>query len=225
MSSLENQLVLFLGADGSGKSTGIELTQASLDPFTSVAVLEQTKSPALRAFKRKALSRHVDAAFINEREELFERSNHGFASLIGEARSTHEVTLLDGHPLITAVSHDLMREIIGAPGSLERHRNPEKLATDMSATIMPTTVVYFHVDEDTRRERITSREDPSESLWGFNAPFFLNRYQGALLESARATCCYAGITLIELDTGLLGHEEVTQSITEMIPITQTGDPR
>lgn len=219
MSSLENQLILFLGADGSGKSTGIQLTQVALEPFTSVAVLEQTKSPALRSFKQKALSRHVDAAFIDEREDLFQRSNRDFADLISQARSEHKVTLLDGHPLITAVSHDLMREIIGEPGNLERHRHPKNLVGGIGATIMPTAIVYLHVDEETRRERITSREDPSEKLWGFNAPFFLNHYQEVLLGSARATCDHAGICLIELDTEQLGQEEVAQSITEAISIT------
>jgi thymidylate kinase len=212
----DNSLVLFLGADGCGKSTTIELVAASLQDVSAAEVLEQTKSPELLAFKLANVKRIVEKGYIDEREQLFEASNRQFVALIEDSRKANNYTLLDGHPLITAVSHDLMRQIVGAEDSQERHLNPAVLTEALGEICLPSLVVYLYVEESERISRITARDSPEEVLWGFNSPYFLEQYQRTLHRSAVALTEGTASDILEFNTGEMSALEISSIVVDRV---------
>lgn len=210
--STDGSLILFLGSDGSGKSTALEQAGLLLAAAGTVHQLEQTKSPELSAFKRRNIGRVVDETFLDERESLFERSNQRFVGLIERSRSMHQYTLLDGHPVITAVSHDLMRHIIGVEINQGRHVDPSSVITTLGEACVPSLVVFLHVGEDERKKRIVRRDMPEEILWGFNSPFFLMHYQRILGDAASAIGNLTSLGILDFDTERVCVEEISTTI-------------
>jgi len=211
-----NELILFLGADGSGKSTAIASVGAELAAHGPTETLEQTKAEGLLAFKLKNYSRPVDLAYVDEREALFADDNNRFTALIADSRQRSRYTLIDGHPMVTSISHDLMRDIIGYPDAAQRHANPDALLAELEPQMIPDYVVFLGVSPEERRRRIVLRDKPEEMLWGFNAPFFLERYQTSLRDCSRTVVELASRTFIGIDTGSMNIDDMRDTITSQI---------
>lgn len=189
----EAHLALVVGIDGSGKSTFLD--QLSL--HKSYAVLEPTSTPEARQFKTDNVSTLVNVPLVDERERLYTILNDTHDLLISQRLNDGGRVATSGNHIVTALSHALMRQIT-EPSITDS--SPEKVTYDWlnSPCTKPDIFVLVHAPFGTILDRIIARQvegDADEKFWGFNAPYFLDRYQDAwhtvldLLKSDSQIAC------------------------------------
>jgi GTPase SAR1 family protein len=187
---------LVVGCDASGKST---MVRRLCSQFGSTSI-ESSRSPAALTFKTAHARQPIDAAFIDEREtfylQLEAEEQPKTLSLTGDIVTTNAT-------LVTRLSHAVMRTCIGAPG-LEDPAIITLWQDDERSfgTPLPDNIILTRAEPDTIRERMLARQDSGtagEDFWGFNSPFFLERYQERW-ESILPNLGALGICCSEMDT-------------------------
>lgn len=199
-------LLLTLGIDGSGKSTFLSGLQNQLGTLT----YEQTTSSEARRFKEKHLGARITTAFIREREDMFLRLNGELEAGIQEEVDNGRKVATSGGKLITLVSHQLMRVMIG-----EGHpRSIEQTVTewlDDEESLKPDRIALIHAPDFIIKERIIGRQqagDKTEAFIGFNALSFLRRYQDTWHETVDILDDVSEIPHIKLDSSVLSPQEM-----------------
>lgn len=165
---------LVLGCDASGKSTFLDGVRETYGDTLG----EMSRSEEAQTFKKNSLTRLVDPEFINQRESMYLRLTH--QALINMHKSGDNIITTDSS-LVTRLSHNVMRDVIGAK-SLDDERIIEEWQKDeMIADVSsPDIIVFTHAPFTVIRNRIIERQKAGrkdEVFWGFNSPFFLESYQ------------------------------------------------
>lgn len=164
---------LVVGCDASGKSTLL----AGIHQRYGDVVRESTRSEEGLAFKRANIDRRIEGSFIDEREAFYldiERQERDMGRNCPDIATTNA-------SLITRLSHDVMRRCIGLTGGddeeiIDRWFDDEEGAD----TPRPDIIAFTYAPFPTIRARIIERQQAGmrdERFWGFNSPFFLERYQ------------------------------------------------
>lgn len=165
---------LVVGCDASGKST---LVRRLCSQFGSTPI-ESSRSTAALTFKAAHARQPIDTAFIDQREafylQLEAEEQPKTLSLTGDIVTTNAT-------LVTRLSHTVMRACIGAP-SLEDAAIITQWQDDERSfgAPLPDRIMLTRAEPDIIRERMLARQDSGmtgEDFWGFNSPFFLERYQ------------------------------------------------
>lgn len=204
-----SELLLVLGIDASGKSTFLNELSRSSDFMQ----LQQTTDPAIQAFKAQSVNALVDNTFVNRRESLFQENNVVFMRHVMELLISGKKIVLDGHPIVTAISHSVMRSIVTAE-PIDVRAIVETTAQS-SEHIDPNLVVVTYAPADIIRDRIRLRQtyDSTERFWGFNSPYFLNQYQDSLLETVDVLR-EAGMEAMVFDTSRVRPEDMVSAVLD-----------
>ena len=175
-SFVSSELSLVLGVDGSGKTT---FMRAASD-LNSATVLEPTANQKAKEFKQTFFDHPITPELVDRREQLFTELNRDFDVKVNDAlESTHVLT--SGSLLVTRLSHFAMREVISIPQSISVTGIVDEWLT--TNTRIPERVVYLHAPTKTIQGRLLAREmsgDTRERPFGYNSPFFLDRYNKVL---------------------------------------------
>lgn len=197
-----NVHTLILGRDASGKSTLLNGIQEKYgDSLTEAA----TTKP-VRSFKRRHLETVVDLGFVDARERLYLGLCLSRSSL--KARSE---ALLRGNvtttsdSLVTRVSHQVMRSIVSEHESFSAERAVDQWQDDIIRTSSraPDLIAMTYVPCEVANSRMRERQEAGmveERFWGFNSPFFLERYQTALVDTLRCIGSEGLATTVCIDT-------------------------
>lgn len=194
---------LVVGCDASGKSTLL----AGIHRRYGDAIRESTRSDVGLAFKRANIDRRIDGSFIDEREAFYldiERQERDIARDYPDIATTNAT-------LITRLSHDVMRRCIGLAGYddediISRWFDDEEDA----GTPRPDIIAFTYAPFATICARIVERQQAGmqdERFWGFNSPFFLERYQERWrrLMPALGEC---GLCYVTFDTAIETPEQI-----------------
>ncbi len=186
---------LVVGCDASGKSTLVRrLCSQGSTP------IESSRSPAALAFKAAHARQPIDAPFIDQREafylQLEAEEQPKTLSFTGDIVTTNAT-------LVTRLSHAVMRTCIALPSLnnvdiISRWQNDER----SFGTPLPDRIMLTRAEPDLIRERMLARQDTGavgEDFWGFNSPFFLERYQERW-EDILPNLVALGIDCSEIDT-------------------------
>lgn len=164
---------LVVGCDASGKSTLL----AGIHQRYGDTIRESTRSEAGLAFKRANIDRHIDGSFIAEREAFYldiERQERDIGRNYSDIATTNAT-------LVTRLSHDVMRRCIGLAGYDDEEIISRWFDDEEGAgTPRPDIIACTYAPFATIRARIVERQQAGmqgERFWGFNSPFFLERYQ------------------------------------------------
>ncbi|HSX17005.1 MAG TPA: hypothetical protein VLH86_02790 [Patescibacteria group bacterium] len=207
---------LVVGCDASGKST---IARRICERYGDTPV-ESSRSAQAVEFKAKNERRYMSAAFIDEREAFY---------LQLEAQEQPRTTSLGGNvvttnsTLVTRLSHAVMRACIGEPYLRDEEIIPLWLDDERRlGTPLPDAVILARAEPDVIRGRMLARQKSGmqgEDFWGFNSPFFLERYQQRW-EGMVASLGSIGVPCLELDTsftqpddaGLLVHYDALRQL-------------
>ncbi|HKR81600.1 MAG TPA: hypothetical protein VJR27_01215 [Candidatus Saccharimonadales bacterium] len=193
-------LSLVLGVDGSGKSTFLQ----GLQNRFGAKILEPTSTPEVRAFKKANLNTPIDSDFVDRREQLFLNLNRRFDGDVNSLLRQDKDVATTGNGLVTLISHALMRIVVGEKPSLEIDRAINTwLEGDM---LKPDHITLVHAPDKVIMERIQDRQKQGNELerfWGFNAPYFLSRYQDTWLQATNTITQNSGIPTLQLDSSQL----------------------
>lgn len=186
---------LVVGCDGSGKSTLL----AGIHQRYGDTIRESTRSEVGLVFKRATIGRLIDDGFIDEREAFYldiERQER-------EARRDIRDIATTNATLVTRLSHDVMRRCIGVVGVDDDEIISRWLEDENdSGLARPDIVACTYASHATIRARIIERQRAGmrdERFWGFNAPFFLERYQERW-QRLMPALAKSGLRYIALDT-------------------------
>jgi thymidylate kinase len=200
---------LVVGIDGSGKSTLL----AGLNQRDGAEIKEVTSSPEARSFKRSAIERYVDSAFVSERQMIFLKLNRVFDSQVSAILDSGVRVVTTGSSLVTLVSHSLMTEIV--TGTTGRVDGSVRRWIDDSESLKPDQIILVHAPDEVIRSRIIVRQDESQSderFWGFNAPYFLSRYQESWHGLMGMLINEGGIDCVSLDSSVLSPIEMVDKL-------------
>ncbi|MBI1952400.1 AAA family ATPase [Candidatus Saccharibacteria bacterium] len=178
----KTRLVLITGTDASGKSTLIDRLQSSNG--LGVKLVEPTSwSDKAREFKLANLRTPIDEVLINQRESLYLELHRQFASNVKAELAQGYGVVTTASPLVTLVAHETMRQVISLPD----HQPTETIVGNWVETgeNIPNLIVNLHAPMDVIAQRIQNRMnagDSTEINWGFNALFYISKYQKRLSE-------------------------------------------
>jgi thymidylate kinase len=169
---------LVLGCDASGKSSFIG---ACVERLGAVG-FEATSSPEAKAFKLATLETPISEELINQREQMFLRLSRFTLAREG---TTDDDVVTSSSSLVTRISHNAMRSVIGTPAS-STQQVIDLWSRDEPDKDKPDMIVLVHAPINVISNRIQQRQnmgDASEKFWGFNSLFFLTVYQRHLLAT------------------------------------------
>jgi hypothetical protein len=204
---------LVVGCDASGKSTLVR----GIHAHHGDVLVESGHSSEALAFKTAHMHDCIGADFIDEREafylQLEAREQPRTASITGNFVTTQST-------LVTRLAHSVMRTCISEPGApddaiIVHWLNDEQ----QSGTRIPDNIILTRADPSVIRERMTARQQsgmPGEEFWGFNSPFFLERYQ-LRWENMLASLGEIGITCAALDTSHIQPAELLAHYRQVRP--------
>lgn len=195
--------ILVAGIDGSGKSTFLQLLEREAGYLT----LEPTSTDAAREFKSRTLDTPIDTPLVDEREELYFGLNSSFDKQIEQHLRQGARVATTGSKLSTILSHNLMRDV--ACGFVNTTSRTIDEWTAHSPVLKPDAVVHVHAPIEVISTRITERQnlgDSTEKYWGFNAPFYLKRYQEEWAKLLSNLVVRTDISCISLDSSILTPE-------------------
>ena len=197
-------VTLVVGVDGSGKSTFLNgLSQRGFE------TVEPSSSIESRDFKANNVNTFVDLPFIDEREQLFAGMNNVFDELVANKKNNGIKVATTGSHLVTVISHNVMRLIVGH--RVEMNNIVQQCASSQ-ATLKPDEVVMIHAPYNIIRERISDRQkagDENERFWGFNSPWYLDRYQETWYKFTD-TLKILGLSMITLDSHNLNPDQMIE---------------
>lgn len=196
---------LVVGCDASGKSS---LVEGISGRYGDIA-FEATSTDESRRFKHDNLDTLIDDELVNEREDLYMRLSRTVLGRLAMS-STADSYIGTDSTLVTRLSHNVMRRCIGGK-AIEYDKLVEQWVKDEAefGLAPPNIVAITYAPFDLIRSRIQARYDngdKDEKFWGFNSPFFLEKYQNAWLE-VREYLPQAGISCISFDTSLATIED------------------
>ncbi len=203
---------LVVGVDGSGKSTFLD----GLTTELGIESLEQTGSPEVRQFRKDNIETMIDSEFVDTRERLFENLNGDFDEIISQRLTGGYDVACAGTTLVTAVSHGVMRRIVDP-----QTENPVDYAIgkwQRDCRVRPSTIALIHAPKEVICARIMARQaagDETERFWGFNSPFFLERYQEAWYEAVRYIGEKTSVQCIELDSSQLDTPQMIERFVDL----------
>lgn len=186
---------LVVGCDASGKSTLMEGINARYGD----QVGESSRRKDATAFKESNLGTVIDGDFIDKREAFYLALES--RQMLGGRR---EDIVTSNSKLVTRFAHNVMRRCICEP-YVSDNEIIERWQEDERSTGVPgpDIIVYTHAPLELIRQRIIDRQKDGhkdEAFWGFNAPFFLERYQLGY-KSLIVALAHAGFKCISIDTG------------------------
>lgn len=210
------QHCLVIGVDGSGKSTFLN----GLEQHYGFEIAEPTSTPEARAFKARSTDLDVTPELVDEREQIYLALNSIFAWKIKERLDSGIDMAVTGNALVTRVSHALMRTIISGQDN-EVSRSITSWVDDIDSH-MPDQVVLIHAPDTVIRERIMERQeggDATEKFWGFNAPYFLSRYQETWHSVLNQLIGASDIDCLALDSSALTPDAMLQQYSTSLQTT------
>lgn len=165
---------LVVGSDATGKSTIVRTIREAY----GCAPIESSRSIEALAFRASHLKTPIDRTFLDIREQFY---------LLLEAVDQPKTLKIKGDivttnsTLTTRLSHAVMRTCIGEPAAdddtlIAQWQNDEQ----RFGTPLPDNIILTRAEPDIIRQRIIARQQAGardEDFWGFNAPFYLERYQ------------------------------------------------
>ena len=176
--SQANVKTLVVGCDASGKSSMLEGIQEQWGDHC----VESTRSEEASAFRKANHTRVIDADYIAQRESLYLGLSH--QGLL-QIKSVEGDYVTSDSCLVTRLSHSVMRQVISEPflsndQIIDAWQEDEARAGAES----PNLFVLTYADFSVIRQRMEERRvyDHLEYYWGFNAPLFLEAYQGRWRE-------------------------------------------
>lgn len=192
------ELTVVLGIDGSGKSNLLRDFEQKL----GYSVLEPSADSAARQFKTDHLQTPLHDALIDERELLYAGLNKVFDKQIGRRLQRGNVAT-SGSTLVTAMSHAVMRSVIGGPDY-----DTDAIVEQWSTTPgpKPDNIVLVHAPMEVIQARIAKRQqqgDQTEVFWSYNAPFYLNQMQQGLGALANSLETIVGYDVERIDTSII----------------------
>jgi len=199
-------LILVGGVDGVGKSTLIKHLEST--EGLNLVGSEPTSTPESQVFKINNLDTVVSTEFVHEREGFYLDLQSLTDQDIDEKMSKGFNVVTSGNCLTTYISHTAMRGVLGMEYSpddiLSRYNSGEHLT--------PDSLIVLHAPLSVMRDRIGDRlaaGDKSEKPWGFNSPFFLERYQEAWMA-------VADVLRTDLDWPVLSYDTSTTRPNEIV---------
>lgn len=192
--------LLVIGIDGSGKTTFLTGLHDEFD----YEIMEPTSDEKARKFKISTLETPIDKAYIAERESIYLALNGIFEATIQDYLSSGTRVATTGSKLVTSVSHATMHGIV-SDGSLDEPINATRDWLTSDGTLLPDAIVFIHAPEEIILSRIQERQDggdKAEKFWGFNAPFFLLRYQAVWERVIDEIDNSSSIETLSLDSSL-----------------------
>ena len=201
----KSNLILVSGVDGSGKTTLINNLENS--ERLNLVGQEPTHTPLSRQFKLRHLSTAVTHEFISQRENFY-LGLQGETDEILQGHLDQGVNVAtSGNTLTTYVSHTAMRGVLGvdfSPRDILNRYNEEQ-------TLRPDFLVVLHAPIEVIEGRVRNRfanGDKSEKVWGFNSPFFFERYQEAWMSTAALLSADSDLPVYTYDTSIQTPEEI-----------------
>ncbi len=198
------QLILVMGADGSGKSTIV--TQLAAAGYHS---LEPTTSPEAVAFRHDNYQKPLTRKLVDERQKLYLKLNHQFDEQVHGLLALGDNVVTTGHELVTYVYHEVMRGVIDGTYV---PRFPVNEWLD-AGVVRPTTIVILYTPLEVLEERLQARlnADPTEALIGFNSLTFLEAFQHTLLQ-LRQPLTDLGISCGTYDTSTMSPTAIVEQM-------------
>jgi deoxyadenosine/deoxycytidine kinase len=211
---VDPQLVYVIGVDGTGKSTLINQIVSTREGYT---FMEATSTDAAREFKNQNFEMLIDATFINQREALFADIAQDFENQFHQMHANRQSVVTTGGALVTRLSHQVMRTIVGDSSSTYEDVLSEWVRDE--SLVRPTAFIHLHAPIQVLLARIATRHtagDITENRWGFNSPHFLNHYQEAW-HHTRGFLESIGVRCVSIDTSTHDKTAMSQAALDILP--------
>ncbi len=178
-------------------------------------IIETTSTDEARKFKTDNLSTLIDSDFINKREALYLKLA---TQALGNADALEHSVVTTSSDLVTLVSHDTMRSLIGSTPHSDTEIIEQWLARNQKLQTKSTDIIVHTFSDFTSiHNRILERQnsgDSNEKFWGFNSPFFLNLYQERWKSITSHLSQYA-IDLVSINTSTTSIEQSMVSYSKI----------
>lgn len=212
----KGNLILVSGVDGVGKTTTLN---ALRDSHESVVISEPTSTPESKQFKSKNMQTLITDEFIDERE-IFYKSLQGYTDINLRSHLDQGYTVAtSGSRLVTLVSHNTMRRILGH--DVDQSYPFEVFNCDVDCLGIDTLVLLCAPIE-TIGSRLRKRFDDgdrTEKIWGFNSLYFLEHYQNAWVNTAKYVQETTDLPVLKFDTSIDNPETIAKGIGKALGLS------
>ncbi len=209
----KESLILVGGVDGVGKTTILNTLR---DNYRSLVISEPTGTPESKQFKNRNLETLITDEFIDERE-IFYKTLQGYIDINLRSHLDQGGTVAtSGSRLVTLVSHNAMRRILGQEVdqsySFKIFSSAED-SLDIDALVLLCAPIETIAN---RLHRRLDNGDISEKIWGFNSLYFLEHYQNAWVNTAKYIQETTHLPVLTFDTSIDNPEVIIKGIAKAL---------
>ncbi len=207
----KENLILVSGVDGVGKTTTLN---ALRDIHESIVISEPTGTPESKLFKNRHLNTLISEEFIDVREKFYKSLQADTDVGLSEHLSQGRTIATTGSRLVTLVSHNAMRRIIGHEVD---HSYPFDEFSNAVDCIGVNALILLCAPMTTIASRLRKRfddGDKSEKIWGFNSLYFLEHYQNAWVNTANYVQETTKLPVLTFDTSINSPEVIVKGIAK-----------